>query len=98
MVSLDTIDLLLETKFGNKYVLMAIDRYSKWCVAKPMKEHNMIIVAKFQEEEIICKFGVSKYVFTSNGGEWMVEFDMFCKIFGITHQFTHLNGHSVTLY
>jgi hypothetical protein len=53
-----------------------------------MKEHTTIIIVNFFEKEIICKFGVPKYVLIDNGGEWMVGFNMFCKFFGITHQFT----------
>jgi hypothetical protein len=47
---------------------VAIDHYSKWCEAQPMKEHTSIVVAKFLEEEIICRFGVLKYVFINNYG------------------------------
>jgi hypothetical protein len=57
-VMLDTSDPLPKTKFGNKYVLMAIDHYSKWCETKPVKEHTIIVVAKFLEKQIICRFGV----------------------------------------
>jgi hypothetical protein len=45
------------------------------------------MATKFIEEEIICKFGVLKYVLIDNGRQWMVEFDMMCNFFGITHQF-----------
>lgn len=68
MVMLDITDPLLETKFGNKYVLVAIDHYSKWCEAKPMKKHTTIVVARFLEEEIVYRFGVLKYVLVDNCG------------------------------
>jgi hypothetical protein len=64
---------------------MAIDHYSKWCQVKPMKKHITIVVAKFLEQEIICRFGVPKYVLINNGGEWMAKFDMLCKNYGIIH-------------
>jgi hypothetical protein len=68
MVMLDIADPLLETKFGNKYVLVAIDHYSKWCEAKSVKKHTTIVVARFLEEEIVCRFGVLKYVLVDNYG------------------------------
>jgi hypothetical protein len=69
---------LNETSNGNKYVLVAIDHYSKWCETHPRKEHDKIIVAKFLEDEIICWFGVPKYILIDNGNEWMKEFDVLC--------------------
>jgi hypothetical protein len=71
-VALDIAGPLPETKNGNRYTLVAINHYSKWCEARPVKDHDAAIAARFLEEEIICKFGVLD---TDNGGEWMVEFD-----------------------
>ncbi len=84
-MALDTVRPLPKTKFGNKYVLVTIDHYSKWCEMKPIKEHIIETTTKFLEEEIIYKFGVPKCVFIDNGEEWMAKFDMMCKSFGITH-------------
>ncbi len=53
---------------------MAIDHYSKWCEAKAMMDHDIEIATKILEGEIICKFGVPKYILTNNGTEWFVEF------------------------
>jgi transposase-like protein len=86
-VTLDTIGPLLETNDGNRYVLVAINHYSKWCEVRPVKDHDATIAARFLEEEIICKFGVPKFILIDNGGEWMDEFDLMCKKYGITHQF-----------
>ncbi len=70
-VILDTIGPLPKTKSNNKYVLMAIDHYSKWWEAKLVKEHTTKTTTKILEEEIISRFGVLKYVFIDNGEEWM---------------------------
>ncbi len=75
---LDITDHLLEIEYGNKYVSVAIDHYSKWCEVKPVKEHTVIVVAILLEKEIICRFGVPKYVLVDNCGQWMVKFDMLC--------------------
>jgi hypothetical protein len=50
---------------------MAIDHYSKWWEARLVKEHTIKTTTKILEEEIICRFGVPKYVFMDNGEEWM---------------------------
>ncbi len=77
-VALDTVDPLLETTNGNKYVFVAIDHYSKWCKAWPVKEHDVHTAAKFLKDEVICGYGVPKYILTNNGNEWMKEFAKIC--------------------
>jgi hypothetical protein len=63
---------------GNKYVLVTIDHYSKWCETWPIKEHDACIIVKFLEDEVICRYGVPKYILTNNGSEWMKEFGQIC--------------------
>jgi hypothetical protein len=87
-VALDTVGPLLETKSGNKYILVAIDHYSKWCEAKVVADHGAKTAARFLEDDIICRYGVPKFVLTDNGGEWVAEFDLMCKDYGIQHQRT----------
>ncbi len=72
---------------GNKYVL-AIDQYSKWCETRSVKEHDAYTATKFMEDEVICKYGVLKYVLTDNGSKWMKEFAEIYQNYSITHQFT----------
>jgi hypothetical protein len=92
---LDTFDPLPKTKFGNKYVLMAIDHYSKWCHTKPMKKHIAIVVAKFLEEEIICRFGVSKYFLLTTVVNGWLSLICFAKTMGSFTSSLPPNGHNV---
>jgi hypothetical protein len=85
-VAMDTAGPLLETKLGNKYILVAIDHYSKWCEAKAVIDHGAKTTARFLEDDIIYRYGVPKFVLTDNGGEWAAEFDVMCKDYGIHHQ------------
>ncbi len=87
-VALDTAGPLLEIKSGNKYILVAIDHYSKWCEAKAVADHGAKTAARFLEDEIICRYGVPRFVLTNNGGEWAAEFDVMCKDYAIQHQRT----------
>jgi hypothetical protein len=59
-VVLDIARPLTERFSGNKYVFVIIGHYSKWCEAHLLKEHDVVIVSKFLEDEIICRFGVPK--------------------------------------
>jgi len=87
-VPMDTAGPLPETKTGNKYILVAINHYSKWCEAKAVVDHGAKTAARFLEDDIICRYGVPKFVLTDNGGEWAAEFDVMCKDYGIQHQHT----------
>jgi hypothetical protein len=40
-VALDIVGPLLETKARNKYILVAIDDYSKWCETKVVLNHKV---------------------------------------------------------
>ncbi len=87
-IALDTAGPLPETWSGNKYILVAIDHYSKWCEAKAVADHRARTAARFLEDDLICKYGVPRFVLTDNGGEWGAEFETMCKDYGIHHQRT----------
>jgi hypothetical protein len=87
-VALDTARSLPETKSGNKYILVAIDHYSKWCEAKAVADHGARTAAKFLEDDMICRYGVPRFILIDNGGEWGAEFDVMCKDYAIQHQRT----------
>jgi hypothetical protein len=84
-ITMDTTRPLPKTKLGNKYILVAIDHYSKWCKAKAIADHGAKTTAKFLEDDLICIYGVPKFALNNNGGEWATEFDVMCKDYGIHH-------------
>jgi hypothetical protein len=83
-VELNIVGPFLETQNGNKYILVAIDHYSKWCEAKLVLDHITSVV-RFLEEEIIYRYKVLRFVLIGNGGKWLTEFDTFDKMYGIYH-------------
>jgi len=88
IVVLDIARPLFETYNRNKYILVAIDHYFKWCEAKIVVDHDAETTTRFLEDEIIYKFSVPKYVLIDNGYEWVVKFNQLCKNYGIEHQHT----------
>jgi hypothetical protein len=68
-VTMDIARPLPNSTNGNKDVLVAIDHYYKWYEAQFFKQHDASIVAKFLEDEVICRYGVLKYILTNNGSE-----------------------------
>jgi len=83
--TLDTIRPLFETKSGNKYILVIVDHYSKWCEVKAMANHGAKKTTKFLEDDVICRYGVPKFVLIDNGREWAKKFDVMCKDYNIQH-------------
>ncbi len=51
--ALDIVGSLPKTRFCNKYILVAIDHYLKWCEAKVMFDHIRAIAINFLENKII---------------------------------------------
>ncbi len=88
IVALDTAGPLPKTESGNKYILVAIDHYSKWCEARAVLDHGGKTTARFLEDDLICKYGVPIFVLTNNGSEWAAEFEVMCMDYGIQHQRT----------
>jgi len=82
-VTLDITRPLLETNVGNKYILVAIDHYSKWCKAKVIPYHIITTTTRFLKKYFIYKYGMPNFILTNNGGEWFVEFDNLRKVYGI---------------
>jgi hypothetical protein len=64
-VALDIARPLPETKNGNRYALVTIDHYSKCCEARPVKAHDVATTTRLMKEEIICKFGVPRFILTA---------------------------------
>jgi len=59
-VTFDIAGPLLEIIDGNKYVLVTIDHYFKWCEAQLVKKHDVFIISKFLEGEAIYRYKVLK--------------------------------------
>ncbi len=53
-----------------------------------MVDHGAKTATKFLEDDVICRYGIPKFVLTNNGGEWATKFDVMCKDYSIQHQHT----------
>jgi transposase InsO family protein len=69
---------------GNlKYVVVAVEYFSKWIEAKPLATITSAIVQKFFWQNIVCRFGVPKAITVDNGTQFDVEtFKDFCDRIG----------------
>jgi hypothetical protein len=65
---------------GNiRYVVVAVEYFSKWIEAKPLATITSAIVEKYFWQNIICRFGVLKAIIVDNGAQFDSEaFRTFC--------------------
>jgi hypothetical protein len=69
---------------GNlKYVVVAVEYFSKWIEAKPLATITSATVQKFFWQNIVCRFGVSKAITVDNGTQFDAKmFKAFCDQIG----------------
>jgi hypothetical protein len=69
---------------GNlKYVVVAVEYFSKWIEAKPLATITSATVQKFFWQNIVCRFGVPKAITVDNGTQFDAEsFKDFCDQIG----------------
>jgi hypothetical protein len=80
------LDLLgpLQPAQGNlKYVVVAVEYFSKWIEAKALATITLVTVQKFFWQNIVCRFGVPKAITVDNGTQFDAEaFKEFCEQIG----------------
>jgi hypothetical protein len=74
---------------GNlKYVVVAVECFSKWIEAKPLDTITSVTVQKFFWQNIVCRFGVLKAITVDIGTQFEVEaFKDFCDRIGMKIHF-----------
>ncbi|XP_075658893.1 uncharacterized protein LOC142628735 [Castanea sativa] len=66
-MGLDAIGPLPKSSGGHLYILAAIDYFSKWAEAVPLKEVKKETVVNFIRTHLIYRYGVLRYIITDNG-------------------------------
>jgi hypothetical protein len=62
-----------------KYVVVAVEYFSKWIEAKPLATITSTIVQKCFWQNIVCRFCVPKAITVDNGTQFDAEtFNDFC--------------------
>jgi len=68
-VHLDTLELPMSEN-GYKYLLVAIDYFSRFCILQPMTNKKAETIASFISGQIICNFTTPKTIISDNGTEF----------------------------
>ena len=67
VIGIDIVGPLNETGRGNKYIVVAVDYFTKWVEAKALKEATANEVTEFLWEDIICRHGCPKKIISDRG-------------------------------
>ena len=86
-IGIDIVGLLTITKKENWYIVTAMDYFTKWPIAKAIKEVTAKTVSKFIYEKIICEYGCPQ-VLQSDQGTYFVNrvIQDFSEKFRIKHR------------
>ena len=86
--AMDVIGPLKVTIKGNRYILSAQDRVSKWVEASALASADAMTVIQWLDENIVKRFGVPKELVTDRGSQFeSKEFQKFVNDLGIDHKF-----------
>ena len=66
-IGIDFVGPLTTTSKGNRYILVAVDYFTKWPEAKVTKRADAQTVVDFLYEEIICRHGPFKHLHSDRG-------------------------------
>ena len=90
-IGIDIVGPLPQTEKGNKYIVVAIDYFTKWPEAKALKEASAKEVSTFIFEDIICRHGCPQKILSDRGSHFNNQLikDLTQK-FEIRHNFSTL--------
>jgi hypothetical protein len=70
MIGIDIVGPLPRTVSGKKYIVVAMDYFTKWPEAKALEEANAKEVSIFIYEDIICRHGCPHKILTDRGSHF----------------------------
>jgi len=77
------------TSDNNRYIIVAMDYFTKWPEAKAIANIKAETVAKFIYEEIICRHGTPEELLSDRGLSFMNQVvDQLCAKFQVKHRLT----------
>ena len=70
---------------GHRYIIMAIDYFSKWVEAESYATISSRQMARFIEKNIICRYGLPHHVITDNDVQFRADIEVLLKEYKIEY-------------
>ena len=84
LIGIDVSGPLKKTENGNKYVVVVVDYFTKFCVAKAVQDFTAETTARFVFEEVVCKLGAPKSMISDQGVNFKAKlFKRLCELCNI---------------
>ncbi|XP_022867930.1 uncharacterized protein LOC111387586 [Olea europaea var. sylvestris] len=86
---MDILGPLSLAKGQRKFLLVAVDYFTKWVEAEPLATITTTKIQGFVWKNIICRFGIPRVIITDNGKQFdNHSFRAFCTSYHIDHRLT----------
>ena len=72
-VGIDVVGPLPKTLTGKRYIVVAVDHFTKWVEARALEDADAQSITQFIYEEIICRHGVPTLLTSDQGTEFINE-------------------------
>ncbi|CAJ2674684.1 unnamed protein product [Trifolium pratense] len=75
--------------YQNRYLIVAVDYFTKWVEAEPLSDITSFRVLRFFKRNVLARFGIPQVVVTDNGTQFTdKEFQAFLVALGTKQHFT----------
>ena len=78
-------EIRLNASNGHKYMVVAIDYFSRWIKAKSFGTLKAKQIEKFIEKSLICRYRISHHIVTDNGVQFQAKTAELLQRYGIEH-------------
>ena len=86
-VGMDVMGPLPMTMSGKRYIVIAVDHFTKWVEIRALESNDAQSIASFFYEDVICRHGVPEILTTDQGTEFINEI---LTILTNTYQIRHI--------
>ena len=78
-------EIRLNASNGHKYIVVAIDYFSRWIEAESFGTLKARQMAKFIKKSLICRYGIPHHIVTDNGVQFQAKTTELLQRYSIEH-------------